>query len=51
MRYKLPILVIIINNNGIYSGTDELPEDPTENPVTALNPNARYEKIAEALGG
>ena len=51
IRYKLPILLIIINNNGIYSGVEELPEEPTENPVTALNPQARYEKLADALGG
>jgi len=22
-RYKLPIIIIIVNNNGIYSGLDE----------------------------
>jgi thiamine pyrophosphate-dependent acetolactate synthase large subunit-like protein len=51
IRYDLPVLVIILNNNGIYSGTEELPENRQENPVTSLNPEARYEKIVEALGG
>lgn len=50
-RYHLPILVIILNNNGIYSGTEELPENRLESPVTALNPQARYEKVVEAFGG
>jgi 2-hydroxyacyl-CoA lyase 1 len=53
MRYNLPLTVIIINNNGIYSGVPELPEDrdPSGIPVTALSPEAKYEKIAEAFGG
>lgn len=50
-RYKLPMLILIINNNGIYSGVESLPGDPKETPVTALNPSSRYEKLAEAFGG
>lgn len=52
-RYNLPLIVIIINNNGIYSGVENI--DPTgpnnEIPVTALNPEVKYEKIAEAFNG
>jgi thiamine pyrophosphate-dependent acetolactate synthase large subunit-like protein len=51
IRYSLPILIIIINNNGIYSGVEELPKEAQEIPVTALNPESRYEKMAEAFGG
>lgn len=61
-RYKLPIVFIIINNNGIYGGLDKdswagvtdgvasanLTRDL---PVNSLLPEARYEKLAEAFGG
>ena len=46
----MPMLIIILNNNGIYSGVDELPSDISEIPVTALNPKVKYELIAEGLG-
>lgn len=56
-RYKLPIIVIIVNNNGIYGGFDsELFEDirgddPSKNvPPTSLLPSVKYEKFAEMLG-
>ena len=56
-RYKLPIIVIIVNNNGIYGGFDEeLFEDirgdePSRNvPPTSLLPSAKYEKFADMLG-
>lgn len=38
-RYNLPIVVIIINNNGIFMGIDELSQKNDEIPVTALNPD------------
>ncbi|XP_028985843.1 2-hydroxyacyl-CoA lyase 1 [Betta splendens] len=58
-RYNLPVVIIVVNNNGIYSGVD--PETWKEMakmgdltsiapPVTLL-PEARYDKIMEALGG
>lgn len=61
-RYKLPITVIIMNNNGIYSGLDEetfnqvAKESAAETgipnpPSTALMPSARYERMAECFGG
>jgi len=52
-RYNLPFVVIILNNNGIYSGIEELPKGIKngEIPVTALNPTSQYEKMAEAFGG
>jgi len=48
-RYQLPIVVIILNNNGIGGGEVELPEDGPPPPNMYL-PTARYEKIAEAFG-
>ena len=50
-RYKLPMVVVIINNNGIFSGTDKLPDDPKAVGVTYLNPETRYEMLADAFGG
>jgi oxalyl-CoA decarboxylase len=46
-RYKLPVVTLVFNNNGIYRG------DP---PGTAPSPtgfvqNARYDKMIEAFGG
>jgi len=49
-RLGLPITFIILNNNGIYSGLEEI-TDRNNLPATALSPNSRYEKIIEAFGG
>ncbi|XP_047479353.1 2-hydroxyacyl-CoA lyase 1-like [Penaeus chinensis] len=53
-RYNLPIVVIIVNNNGIYGGLDkELFQDIRDGmdvtiatPPTSLLPSARYERMA-----
>jgi 2-hydroxyacyl-CoA lyase 1 len=50
-RYRLPIVFVIINNNGIGGGFDELPEDPFENPPSAYTIGAGYEKMIEGFGG
>jgi len=50
-RYKLPMVVVIINNNGIFTGTETLPDDPKQVGVTYLNPDTRYEMLADAMGG
>ena len=44
-------MIFIINNNGIYSGIDKLEGDPNKFPVNCLNPNVKYEVMAEAFGG
>lgn len=49
-RYGLNnITFIIINNNGVGGGPDEL--DPARVPPSAYTPQARYEKMAEIYGG
>ncbi|KAK9861943.1 hypothetical protein WJX84_011991 [Apatococcus fuscideae] len=64
VRYKLPIVIIIMNNSGIYGGDRRQPElqaaaakgmkagnfgsDPEP---TAFVPSARYDKMMEAFGG
>jgi 2-hydroxyacyl-CoA lyase 1 len=57
-RYKLPIIFVIINNNGVFSGVDEetwrenIQSDPSlKAPPTSLLPNSHYEKLASAFGG
>jgi len=49
-RHNLPITFIIVNNNGIGFGINEM--DPNRPPPAfAYTVNARYEKIIEAFGG
>jgi thiamine pyrophosphate-dependent acetolactate synthase large subunit-like protein len=50
-RYKMGAVIFIINNNGIYSGTEQLEGDPSTYGVTYLNPETKYENIAKAFGG
>ncbi|UGA45685.1 oxalyl-CoA decarboxylase [Bradyrhizobium quebecense] len=49
-RYKLPICVVIFNNDGIYRGTDvnSEGEDPA---TTVFVKGSRYDKMMEAFGG
>ena len=48
-RYHLPITVVVVNNGGIYNGTDREVEDQPG--PTMLDAQARYEYIAKAFGG
>ncbi|KAF4527015.1 hypothetical protein B566_EDAN001562 [Ephemera danica] len=59
VRYNLPIIVIIVNNNGIYAGLDEsmwksLREDAEDlalvNPPTCLSVEVRYETMMTMFG-
>jgi len=50
-RYKLPVVIVIINNNGITSGVTELPDDGSDPLPFALSPTAQYELLAVAFGG
>ncbi|XP_014262313.1 2-hydroxyacyl-CoA lyase 1 [Cimex lectularius] len=58
-RYKLPIVIVIVNNNGIYGGFTEefwkelLSEGPMMKtlPPSSLSPNTHYEMISTICGG
>jgi oxalyl-CoA decarboxylase len=49
-RYKLPVCVVIFNNDGIYRGTDvnSVGADPA---TTVFVKGSRYDKMIEAFGG
>ena len=49
-RYKLPVCVVVFNNNGIYRGTDVNPggSDPA---WTTFVKDSQYELMATAFGG
>jgi oxalyl-CoA decarboxylase len=49
-RYKLPVCVVIFNNDGIYRGTDvnNANADPA---TTVFVKGSRYDKMMEAFGG
>lgn len=60
VRYRLPIICIVINNNGIYNGFDENSwkafyqsgqHEALSLPPNALTPNARYDEISKMFGG
>ncbi|KAM5156774.1 2-hydroxyacyl-CoA lyase 1 [Mantella aurantiaca] len=58
-RHNLPIIIIVVNNNGIYNGLDEgtwnamvkAGEPASVTPPISLLPNARYEQVMTAFGG
>ena len=49
-RYKLPVCIVIFNNDGIYRGTDvnSVSADPA---TTVFVKGSRYDKMMEAFGG
>src|SRR5262247_1130699 len=49
-RYKLPVCIVVFNNDGIYRGTDVNPagNDPA---TTVFVKGSRYDKMMEAFGG
>src|SRR5436189_2497690 len=49
-RYKLPVCIVIFNNDGIYRGTDvnSVSDDPAP---TVFVKGSRYDKMMEAFGG
>src|SRR5436309_14472255 len=50
-RYKLPVCIVVFNNNGIYRGTDVNPGGGSDPATTVFVKDARYDKIIEAFGG
>jgi oxalyl-CoA decarboxylase len=50
-RYKLPVCIVVFNNNGIYRGTD-VNESGTEDVApTVFVKDSRYDLMMEAFGG
>jgi oxalyl-CoA decarboxylase len=49
-RYKLPVCVVVFNNDGIYRGTDVNTASP-DPATTVFVKGARYDKVIEAFGG
>jgi len=50
-RYNLPVCVVILNNNGVYRGTDKNLGGGADVAPTVFVKDARYEKLMEAFGG
>jgi oxalyl-CoA decarboxylase len=50
-RYKLPVCVVILNNNGVYRGTDKNLGGGSDAAPTQFVKDARYERLMEAFGG
>src|SRR3954466_3614672 len=49
-RYNLPVCIVVMNNNGVYKGTDKDPTGRDPAPTVFVK-GARYDKIIEAFGG
>ncbi|HTO61352.1 MAG TPA: oxalyl-CoA decarboxylase [Bradyrhizobium sp.] len=50
-RYKLPVCIVVMNNNGVYKGTDVNPTGGPDVAPTVFVKGARYDKLMEAFGG
>jgi oxalyl-CoA decarboxylase len=50
-RYNLPVCVVVMNNNGVYRGTDVNVGGGTDVAPTVFVKGARYELLMEAFGG
>lgn len=55
IRARLPLLIIVINNSGIYHGLDDDDYYNSQKsgtlPSTSLTPDVRYDQISTACGG
>ncbi len=50
-RYNLPVCVVVMNNNGVYRGTDVNSTGGADVAPTVFVKGARYELLMEAFGG
>ncbi|MGH8670160.1 MAG: oxalyl-CoA decarboxylase [Burkholderiales bacterium] len=50
-RYHLPVCIVVMNNNGVYKGTDVNPSGGPDVAPTVFVKGARYDKLIEAFGG
>jgi len=49
-RYNLPVCIVVMNNNGVYKGTDKDPTGRDPAPTVFVK-GARYDKLMDAFGG
>jgi oxalyl-CoA decarboxylase len=50
-RYNLPVCIVIMNNNGVYRGSEVNPTGGSDPSPLVFVKDARYEKLMEAFGG
>ena len=50
-RYKLPVCVVVMNNNGVYRGTDVNLGGGSDVAPTVFVKGARYDMLMQAFGG
>jgi oxalyl-CoA decarboxylase len=50
-RYRLPVCVVVFNNDGIYKGTDVNTGGGDDPATTGFVKGARYDKMIEGFGG
>ena len=50
-RYNLPVCVVVMNNNGVYKGTDVNPRGGPDVAPTVFVKGARYDMMMQAFGG
>ncbi len=50
-RYNLPVCVVVMNNNGVYKGTDVNPTGGPDVAPTVFVKGARYDMMMQAFGG
>jgi len=50
-RYNLPVCIVIMNNNGVYRGTDVNPTGGPDVAPTVFVKGARYDMLMQAFGG
>jgi oxalyl-CoA decarboxylase len=50
-RYQLPVVIVVMNNGGIYRGDDVNRSGGADPAPTVLMRTARYDKLIEAFGG
>lgn len=50
-RYKLPVCIVVFNNNGIYRGTDKNESGSDDVAPTVFVKDSRYDMMMQAFGG
>jgi oxalyl-CoA decarboxylase len=50
-RYRLPVCVVVFNNNGVYRGTDVNPTGQADVAPTVFVKGGRYDMMMKAFGG